>query len=114
FLAMFGIGFRELAPAPGANRFGQFPFEITEEGKRLTRPPFVSHEHQRGTGLEQQHRKRRLERCGIGQYTQALAEGTIADLIVVLQEIDESAAGQLDARLTAQAALAMLRGFTLI
>src|SRR5262249_12914343 len=59
-------------------------------------------------------RQRRLERCRVGQQLEALAERAVADLVVVLQEVDEGGWRQRAARLAARTALAMRRALALI
>ncbi len=108
------VGFGEfLAPAV-AHRFRELALEVAEERKRLARAPFVAHEQQRRRRREQRHGQRGLERRGWRQRRQPLAERAVADLIVVLQEIDERGGGQRRARLAARLALAMRRRLALI
>ena len=114
FVAVLGIGLGEFALAALAHGVGQFAFEVAEERKGLGRAPFLAHEQQRRRRLQQQHCQRRFDRCGLRQRRQALAERAIADLVVVLDEIDESGARQIAARLAAQLIVAMGRWFALI
>ena len=74
--------------------------KIAEERERPVRSPFLAHEQQRRHRREQRDRQRRLQRARIGLRRQPLAERPIADLVVVLQEIDErqSAAARRKAR----------------
>ena len=58
--------------------------------------------------------KRRLDRLRIGDALEPVAERAVADLVVVLQEIDEGGRRKAAARLAAQLAAAMRGGLALI
>ncbi|MNG30075.1 hypothetical protein D3C84_1156120 [compost metagenome] len=61
----------------------------------------IAHEHQRDHRRQQQQHRRRFQRFGVGQLMQALAEGAVADLVVVLQKQHERSGWQMPAGLAA-------------
>ena len=70
---------------------------------RARRFPLLAHEQQRRRGREQQQRHRRAQRGFVRcEARQALAEGAVADLVVVLQEGDEGGRRQMGAGLAAR------------
>jgi len=65
----------------------------------LLRVPFLSHEEQWRGGCEQENRRRCAQRVLIlYDVADALAEGAIADLIVVLQKDDKRRGGSVSCR----------------
>src|SRR6185437_2073877 len=88
--------------------------EIAEELKRTRGSEFFAHENQRWRGCEQQNGHCGSQRFDRSQQVQALAARTIADLVVVLQEREESRRGQRGARLAARGIVAPWRAFALI
>ena len=79
----------ELAPPAFGHGAGQFGAEVAEEQERLGGGEFLAHEQQRRLRREQQHGRDGFHHRRGGEVAQALAEGAVADLVVVLQEIDE-------------------------
>src|SRR5205823_6403003 len=69
--------------------------EIAEPRKGLEGRPFLAHEQERRRRREQQHRRRGPQRRLVAhQSREPLAAGAVADLIVVLEEVDEGARRQ--------------------
>jgi hypothetical protein len=87
-----------LAPSL-AHRLGQLRPEVGEEGEGLRRRPFLAHEQHRHLRQQQVGGGHRAHRLGRGEVGQAVAEGAIADLVVVLDEGDEGGGWQRRARL---------------
>ena len=79
----------EFAPPALLDRDRQLAVKIAEEGESLGAAPFLAHEQQRDLRRQQSDGQRRLDRVGFGQRFETIAIGAIADLVVVLQEIDE-------------------------
>ena len=88
--------------------------KVAEERKRPFRAPFLAHEQERRHRRQQRDGKRGRHRGLVDLGGQAVAERTVADLIVVLQEIDERGRGQGAGRFAAPAAVAMRGRFALI
>ena len=94
---------RELRPPAFPDRRGELRPEVAEEEERPRAPPFLAHEEHRDLRREKvdsgdgAHGLRRRER------RQPLAEGAVADLVVVLDETDEGGRRQARARLAARA-----------
>jgi hypothetical protein len=63
--------------------------EVAEIQERVRFAPFLAHEQHRGLRRQQQQRQRRLDRAGLDEGREAFAKGAVADLVVVLDEIDE-------------------------
>src|SRR6185437_1473081 len=82
--------------------------------ERRLRSPFLAHEQHRHAGREQRDRQRGLDRARIGMGFEPVAERAIADLVVVLQEIDKGGWPEFFARFAARPAVAMRRWLTLI
>jgi hypothetical protein len=62
---------------------------VGEKVKRTRLTPFFTHIEKGSLRAEEQYRRQRLESLCFGNACQSLAERAIADLIVVLQKIDE-------------------------
>src|SRR6185312_8487748 len=92
----------EFAAASLAHGVAEIAGEIAEEQERHGRTDFLSHEEQRRRWREKLDRDRRYQRLARHQRDQPLAESSIADLVVVLQEVDESQRRQMRARLAAR------------
>src|SRR5262249_27626116 len=90
-----------LAPAV-AHRLAELAVEITEEEERLVAGPFLAHEDERRRRGEQKERREQLQLPFVGERGEAVAVRAVADLVVVLQEIDEAARRQVRARLAAR------------
>jgi hypothetical protein len=69
---------------------------VGEEEERRRRRPLLPHEEERRLRRAQEQHRGGAVRGGIDLVVQALAEGAVADLVVVLQEEDE--APRLEAR----------------
>ena len=80
---------RELATAPISDCLGEIALEVGKVEESGTRCPFLAHKQQWYLRAEQQDRLASLNSFGCGDPRQPLAERTIADLIVVLQEVDK-------------------------
>src|SRR4029077_1585896 len=78
-----------LAPASVAHRLGQYFMEIDEEKKGLRGPMLLPHEEHGNRRCQQKDGTERRECRRIGEMDKALAETAVADLIVILQKIDE-------------------------
>src|SRR5262250_1713900 len=89
----------ELPPPPLGDQCSQIPAEIREEQEGLGRAPFFAHEEQRQRRSEEDDGGGGAYRLGRGELGDALAEGAVADLVVVLEEVHEARGRQLGARL---------------
>ena len=89
--------FRYSGPQVGA--------QIAEEQKRLTGSPFLPHEEQRQRRGQKQHGRGRPDRLRRGQGRDALTEGPVTNLIVILEEPDEGRRRQVPARFAARPTL---------
>src|SRR5262249_60358169 len=114
FVAVARVGFGKLPLAPVAHGLRQFCLESAEKRKWFRCAPFFAHEQKRWRRLQQQNGQGRGKRIGLGEYCQPLAQGPIADLVVVLQEIDEGARRQMPAWLAARTSAAVARRLTLV
>ena len=76
------------------------PWKVAEEQERLAAAPLLAHEEQRRRRREQLDGGQRLQLLFVGERDQPLAKRAVADLVVVLQEVDEArtAAGGRSAR----------------
>ncbi len=101
----------KLALAPLGNGPSQLVVVIREKQERRARAPFLALEEHRRERPEQHERGDRLERGRIDELAQALAEGTIADLVVILRADDELVRRDIERR-TAVRALAVSRVLT--
>ena len=88
--------------------------EIGEIAERLGGAPLLAHEHQRHLRGEQEHGLHRAHRLFGGEVGDALAEGPVADLVMVLHETDEGRGRQMSARLAAPSAVAEFRFLALV
>ena len=92
-LAAFWVGkdtpFAELVAPPLAHLLGELAVKVGEILERSRLAPFLAHEQKRRLRTEQQNGGQRLDGVRLGQGRQALAEGTVAGLIVILQKVDE-------------------------
>ena len=95
----------ELAAPPLAHRIGQRTLEVAEEEEGCLGPPLLAHEEQRHLRAEQQHGLQRLDGLGPRQHGEPLAHRPVADLVVVLDEVDEGLRPQMPARLPAPGTL---------
>ena len=98
---------------PSATCLPDVAAEVAPEQERLRRGPFLAHEQERQAWRQEQDRRGRAHRVGGRERRDPLAEGAIADLVVVLQEPDEGRRGQRAARLAARTP-AMRRQIALI
>src|SRR4051812_28358579 len=94
----------QLAPSPLSHGFGQLALEIDKEEERLAGAMLLTHEQHGNPGREEQDRHHRSQRFGVAQLYQPIAEAAIADLVVVLQEVDEGRGREMSARLPTGAA----------
>ena len=101
---MPAVGFREFLSAAGAHRLGKAAAKIAKEGKRPPRSPFLAHEQHRHIRREQGDGERGFQGFCFCILRQAVAKRAIADLIVVLHEVDEGERRQRAARLAARLA----------
>ena len=86
---------RRYSSAPAlAHGFGEVALEIAEERKRRFRAPFLAHEQHRDHRRQQGDRQRGFDRLRLALAFEPVAERAVADLVVVLQEIDEGGRGQ--------------------
>src|ERR1700704_5036291 len=73
-----------------ADVIGKVALEVAEERKRHLRAPFFSHEQHRRHRGDQCDRERGLDRFGVRNAFKPVAQRAIADLVVVLQEVDKA------------------------
>src|SRR5690554_1383905 len=85
------------------NRATQFAFEVTEKPKGAGGRELFAHKKQRWRWRQQTGRQSSGDRSGIGDCVDALAQGTVTNLIVILQKGNKSRGGQVSAGLTAAA-----------
>ena len=78
-----------LAPAV-AHRLAELAVEVAEEEERLPAAPLLAHEDERRRRREELDGGERFQLFFVRQGQQALAHRAVADLVVVLQEIDEA------------------------
>ena len=109
-----GGEFLELAAAPLAHRIGERIVMVAEEQERRHACALLAHEQQRDLRSEHLQRNRSFERAGIAQHGEALAEGAVSDLIVILQKEHEGGRRKIRARRAARLAVTMLRRLALI
>src|SRR3546814_17999258 len=88
--------------------------EIAEEREGIRRGPFLAHEKKRWTGGEQHHRDGGFHGPILGRRVDPFAECAVADLIVVLNEIDEGERRQIARRLAAGNAAPVFGRLTLL
>ncbi len=101
--------FGELLAPPLAHGVGELADEIAEEWERLRSGPFLAHEQHRYLRQKQVHRRDGAHRLGLGDGGDALAEGAVADLVVILNEGDEGGGGQTGAGLAPRLAAVLHR-----
>src|SRR3954467_14611201 len=94
-LALEALEARELLAPAVAHRFAQLAVEIAEELERLAAAPLLAHEDERRRPREQVNRAQRFQPALVRQDDEALAERAVADLVMVLQEVDEASGRQL-------------------
>ena len=104
----------ELLAAPVTHLVGEGRRIVTEEVERPGRAPLLPHEKHRDARCQQQNGGAKANCRRRGQRRQPLAERRVADLVVVLQEVDESRWRQMGRRCSAVQAWAMRRFVTLI
>ena len=98
----------ELAAAALAHRIGERIVMVAEEQERRHACALLAHEHERDLRSEHLQRNRSFERAGIAQHGEALAEGAVSDLIVILQKEHEGGRRKIRARRAARLAVTML------
>src|SRR5262249_9527167 len=81
---------RKLMPAAVPHGDREIPLEVTEEEEWHAGAPFLAREQQGNVRREQQQKSHGPQRLARDERDKPLAVGTVAHLIVVLQEIDES------------------------
>jgi hypothetical protein len=90
---------RELLAPAAPHRLAELAVEVAEEEERLVAGPLLAHEDERRRGREQQDRRKDLQLVLVGERREALAVRAVADLVVVLHEVDERPRRQMRARL---------------
>src|SRR5690606_19755722 len=105
---------RELVAAALAHGIGELAVEVAEVRERARRVELLSHEEQDRRRQEEQQRLRGAHSIGRREHRQPLAEGPVADLVVVLQKVDERIGRQVRRRLAARLAVSMTRRLALI
>jgi hypothetical protein len=88
-VAISGVGPVVFSPPSLADGAGKLALKIAKEGKRRFRSPFFAHEQHWRHRRQQGDGKRCLDRSGIGDALEPVAERAVADLVVILQEIDK-------------------------
>ena len=90
-----------LAPA-FSHRLRQLSIEVAEKEEWRRRAPFLAHEQHRYLRREQVDARKRADRLRGRQRVQPFAKRAIADLVVILDEGDESVRRQFGARAAAR------------
>src|SRR5262245_55397616 len=88
-IAVSFVGFREFPLAALPDRLRKLALQVAEEWERGGRTPFLPHEQERRHWRQQRNCKRRGEGLLIHIDGEAIAEGSVADLVVVLKEVHE-------------------------
>ena len=83
----------ELLASPVAHRLGGVAGEVAEEREGRRRIPFLAHEQHRHLRQQQVDGRDRRHGLGRGEGIEAVAEGAVADLVVVLQERSRTPSG---------------------
>ena len=102
------------ARRPSRTASARSPLKSAKKRNGVSRAEFLAHEQERNRGREQEDRQHAAQCPGRRERMQPLAEGAIADLVVVLQEVDERVRRQVRARLAARLALAERRRLALV
>ena len=103
------------ACGPARTASASSPLKVAEKRERLGRAPFLAHEQQAAApGCNSNTASAAASASGWASDCQPFAHRPVADLVVVLQEVDEIRARQMRARLAARLAVAMRRGLALI
>jgi hypothetical protein len=108
------VGLGEFLSPPVAHRFRKIALEVAEKWKWLARGPFLAHEHQGRPRSEQRDGQGCFERRNRRQLGEPFAERAIADLVMVLQKIDEGGGGKGCRRFATSFAPAVRRRFALV
>src|SRR5690606_1683342 len=93
---------RKLVAPPVAHRRGEIALVIAEIQEGLRRRILLAHEQQRNLRRKQQDRVSGAQASLGRERRDSLAQGAIANLVMVLQEIDEGVRRQCAARLAAR------------
>ena len=104
----------ELVAPALAHLARQLAMKVGEEAEGMRLAPLLAHEEQRDRGAEQQNGGQGRDRRRRGEALEPLAERAVADLVVVLQAIDEGRRRQPGARLAAPGSVAERRGLALV
>src|SRR5690606_5144818 len=88
-----------LSEPPRSYRLGKIAFEICEVQKGLPAAELLAHEQRRHRRCKQHHARHGAQRLRVRESQQTLAEGAVADLVVVLQERDERGQRNFSSRL---------------
>jgi len=83
-----------LGPAALSRRIGKVAVEIGEEQERLPLAVFLAHEEERNAGSKQKQGGHDVEQRRLDEQREPLAEGAVADLVVVVQEVDVDLRGK--------------------
>lgn len=92
-----GVDVGEFARTPFPDRLGKLLVVIGEIQERGAATELLAHEKQRNLRVKQQQRDGDANRSRVGQCQEAVAEQAIADLVVVLQAVDETGRRQVRA-----------------
>src|ERR1700761_649103 len=71
-----------------ADGFGQTALEVAEKWEGSFRAPFLAHEQHGNCRRKERDRKRGFDGFRFGKTLQPVTERAVADLVVVLQEVD--------------------------
>src|SRR6516225_11660521 len=112
-IAEFGV-LRKLATPPFAHSIRQTRLEIAEEQKRRRARPFLAHEQERNLRRQQNDRDASVQRWLGSSGRQPGSAWLVADMVVVLQECDQSRRRQRRRGFAAGFAATKRRGFALI
>src|SRR5262249_14297439 len=104
----------EFLAAQRGDRSPEFTGKIGKEVERAPFAPFLAHKQQWNVRAEQQERSEKIDRARIHERGQPLAKRPVADLVVVLQKVDERAGRQARTRLAAAVAATVRRALALI
>src|SRR6185503_9497909 len=92
----------ELLAATVAHGIAELAVEVAEKEERLLTAPLFAHEEERRRWREELNGAQGLQGPVVGEGKKAFAEGAVADLVMVLEEIDEARGREVLARLAAR------------
>jgi len=97
-----------------AHRMREIALEVAEEREGSLRTPFLAHEQHGDHGRKKRHCESGLDFLPGCQRLETITKRAVADLVVVLQEVDEGRGRKLAAGLAARLVAPECRGFALV